>query len=104
MLIFFFFAEPGYYLDDHFGIRIENIVKVITAETSQGSEHFLTFVTVTMVPIQLKLLIPEMLTRKQKEYLNNYHAQCRATIGVILQEAGDLETYEWLLRETEPLP
>ncbi|XP_026684913.1 xaa-Pro aminopeptidase 1-like [Diaphorina citri] len=56
--------EPGYYEDGKFGIRIENIVQVIPAETkySRKNKTFLTFKTITLVPIQTSLLCCNMLT------------------------------------------
>lgn len=60
-------SEPGYYEDGKFGIRIENIVRIIKAETRHNyrDRGFLTFKTVTLVPIQTKLIDPSMLTKKE---------------------------------------
>lgn len=62
-----FFTEPGYYEDGKFGIRIENIVRIIKAETQHNFQDrgFLTFKTVTLVPIQTKLIDPTLLTEKE---------------------------------------
>lgn len=59
--------EPGYYEDGKFGIRIENIVRIVKAETPHNHRDrgFLTFKTVTLVPIQTKLVDPTMLTRQE---------------------------------------
>lgn len=56
--------EPGYYEDGEFGIRIESIVVIRPAETKFQSKDrtFLEFDTVTLIPIQIKLLEPSMLT------------------------------------------
>lgn len=63
----FLFAEPGYYEDGKFGIRLENIERVVPAETKYKLpiRKFLTFETVTMVPVQTKMLVPELLTEKE---------------------------------------
>lgn len=59
--------EPGYYEDGKFGIRLENIELVVPAETPHNYRNrgFLTFETVTLVPIQTSLLDVSMLTNKE---------------------------------------
>ncbi|XP_034235011.1 xaa-Pro aminopeptidase 1-like isoform X2 [Thrips palmi] len=97
--------EPGYYEDGKFGIRLENIERVVQAETKYNLpiRKFITFETVTMVPIQTKLLVPELLTEKEISYLNNYHMKVRESVGPILKKMGHVEALEWLYRETEPI-
>lgn len=60
-------TEPGFYEDDKFGIRLENIVRIIPADTPHNHKNrgFLTFETVTLVPIQTKMLVASMLTAKE---------------------------------------
>jgi len=60
----FLFSEPGYYEDGKFGIRIEDIVLVVPTETKYkfGNHKFLGFQTVSLVPIQTKLLDSSLLT------------------------------------------
>lgn len=59
--------EPGYYEENKFGIRIENIVRIVRAEPKyiMTDTKFLTFEDVTLVPIQSKMLVPSLLTRKE---------------------------------------
>lgn len=97
--------EPGYYEDGKFGIRIENIVRIVKAETEHNFRErgFLTFKTVTMVPIQTKLIDPALLTKKEVEWLNAYHTECREKVGELLLQQGHKEAYNWLLKETEPI-
>lgn len=59
--------EPGYYEDGKFGIRLENIELVVSAKTPYNHKNrgFLTFETVTLVPIQTSLLDVSMLTDKE---------------------------------------
>lgn len=56
--------EPGYYEDDKFGVRLENIELVVQANTPYNHKNrgFITFETVTLVPIQTKLLDVSLLT------------------------------------------
>ncbi|GFS27148.1 XAA-PRO aminopeptidase 1, partial [Elysia marginata] len=59
--------EPGYYEDGKFGIRIENCVKVVKAETKHrfGGKDYLTFEPITVVPLQKKMIDATMLTEKE---------------------------------------
>lgn len=62
-----FVVEPGYYKKNEFGIRLENIVQIVPAETPYKYQHtgYLTFKTLTLVPVQLKMLEPELLTQQE---------------------------------------
>lgn len=98
--------EPGYYEDGKFGIRIENIVQVIAAETeyTRKNKPFLGFRTITLVPIQTSLLNTSLLTVDEISFLNSYHKECLEVVGPLLKEQGQDEAYEWLVRETQPVP
>lgn len=97
--------EPGYYEDGKFGFRIEDIVRIVPAKTPHNFKDrgYLTFETVSLVPIQTKMLVPEMLTEKEVRHLNEYHSRCREIVGPLLQKMGHNEAREWLYRETEPI-
>lgn len=94
--------EPGYYKDDDFGIRIENVAVIVPAKTDY-EKPFLTFETVTLVPVQSKLLDPSMLSKEEIEWINGYHEQCRLVVGKLLEETGKDAALKWLLRETQPI-
>ena len=100
--------EPGYYMDDNFGIRIENLVRIIKAKTMYGTTHspnkeFLTFENLTVVPIQVKMILPNLLNKEELDYLNSYHELCRDRVGPLLREMGHVDGLNWLIRETEPI-
>jgi len=97
--------EPGYYEDGKFGIRIEDIIQIVDANPPHNfnKRGFLTFDTITLVPIQTKMIIVNMLTESEINHLNKYHKKCRDILGPILDEQGRLETKKWLWRETEPI-
>uniref|UniRef100_A0A452IUV8 Xaa-Pro aminopeptidase 1 n=1 Tax=Gopherus agassizii TaxID=38772 RepID=A0A452IUV8_9SAUR len=59
--------EPGYYEDESFGIRIENVVLVIPAKTKYNFSNrgSLTFEPLTLVPIQTKMISVPLLTQKE---------------------------------------
>lgn len=94
--------EPGYYEDGTFGIRIENIVMVKEAETKHkfGDKPYLGFEHVTMVPYCRKLIDETLLTRREKNWLNEYHADVHAKTKDFFKE-NELEM-KWLERETVP--
>lgn len=60
-------VEPGYYEKGQFGIRIEDIVQIVPAkaENDFNGRGALTFKTVTMCPIQTKLVNKSLLTEKE---------------------------------------
>ncbi len=86
--------EPGYYDVGHFGIRIENLVHITPAD-----EGFLCFETLTLVPIDKRLIELSMLSKKERDWLNAYHARILAEIGPLV----DAETRAWLEQATEAL-
>ncbi|PAA72729.1 hypothetical protein BOX15_Mlig031213g1, partial [Macrostomum lignano] len=98
--------EPGFYLAGQYGIRVENVVEVVPqpgiAEGFDGLQ-FLTFKPLTLVPISTKLVDRSQLADEDVAWLNNYHAEVRQVVGDELKKRGFAETYEWLVRETEPI-
>ncbi|XP_046442991.1 xaa-Pro aminopeptidase 1-like [Daphnia pulex] len=97
--------EPGFYQDGEFGIRIENLVKIVPAkpENNFKDRKFCTFENLTFVPIQQKMIIAEMLTKEEVAYIDQYHTQCRDKVAPLLQKMNKKEGLNWLMRETEPV-
>jgi Xaa-Pro aminopeptidase len=62
--------EPGYYLSGEYGIRIENLVVVVTDEQRPG---FNRMSNLTVCPIDLRLVEAKLLTDFELAYLNAYH-------------------------------
>jgi Xaa-Pro aminopeptidase len=92
--------EPGYYKAAAYGIRIENLVLVIAEPTPAGGEKPLNaFETLSLAPIERRLIDTRMLTAKERAWLDSYHERVRETIGPLV---GD-ETREWLEKATQPL-
>jgi Xaa-Pro aminopeptidase len=94
--------EPGYYEDGKFGIRIESLVVVVDRTTTHhfNDKQFRGFETITLVPIQQSLVKVDMLSDRQLQWLNEYHADIRAKILPLLK---DDKTKQWLMRSTEPI-
>jgi Xaa-Pro aminopeptidase len=69
--------EPGYYRDGAFGIRIENLIVTVEAEVPEGGDagrSMLAFETLTYVPIDRRLIVADMLSTGERDWLNAYHA------------------------------
>ncbi|EDS27496.1 xaa-Pro aminopeptidase 1 [Culex quinquefasciatus] len=97
--------EPGYYKEGQFGIRIEDIVQVVSTNIGDNFDGrgALTFRTVTMCPIQTKLINVKLLTDRERNALNNYHTTVWETLSPLLKNVKDAETLAWLERETQPI-
>jgi len=92
--------EPGYYKTGAFGIRIENLVLVVRAAAVAGAEKPLNaFETLTLAPIDQRLIVAEMLTPEETGWLDAYHARVLETLSPLL----DSETRVWVAAATRPL-
>ena len=90
--------EPGIYLKDRFGVRIENTLLVVPAfQTECGT--FLKFETLTLCPIDRRPIIREMMSEEEIDWLNQYHQMVYDRLAPILSE--DEKT--WLKTATKPL-
>jgi Xaa-Pro aminopeptidase len=93
--------EPGYYKGGAYGIRIENLVLVREPETIPGGERpTLSFDTLTLVPIDRRLVAPDLLSAAELDWLNAYHARVRDIIGPELGPADRA----WLEQATAAIP
>ncbi|MEO0485169.1 MAG: aminopeptidase P family protein [Pseudomonadota bacterium] len=75
--------EPGYYREGEFGIRIENLIVVEEARPLPGADarDMLSFETLTYVPIDRRLIVSDMLSAGERDWLNAYHADCAARVA-----------------------
>jgi Xaa-Pro aminopeptidase len=95
--------EPGFYKDGEFGIRIENIVIVKEVETPHqyGDRPYYGFEHVTMVPLERRLIDMSLLSEKEKQWVNNYHAEVWEKISPRVQKDG--LAWNWLQRKCVPI-
>nr|XP_020448488.1 xaa-Pro aminopeptidase 2 [Monopterus albus]XP_020448497.1 xaa-Pro aminopeptidase 2 [Monopterus albus] len=93
--------EPGYYKDNDFGIRIEDIAVTVPVQTKYG-HNYLTFDTVSLVPYDKKLIDTSLLRPEQLQWLNKYYETIRRVVGPELDKQRLYEEKEWMLRNTEP--
>jgi Xaa-Pro aminopeptidase len=93
--------EPGYYKTGAYGIRIENLVLVTAAPPPADAEKPLNaFETLTLAPIDRRLIEPRLLTPDEIAWIDGYHARVRETLSALVdgQTRGWLETATKLLR------
>ena len=91
--------EPGYYKQDAFGIRIENLVLVEPREIDGAEGDYFGFECLTFVPIDRRLVDKAMLSPDEIAWWDDYHAKVFALLSPQL-EGDDLA---WLERECAPL-
>ncbi|TNM99109.1 hypothetical protein fugu_013673 [Takifugu bimaculatus] len=93
--------EPGYYKDNDFGIRIEDIAVIVPTPTKYGN-NYLTFDIVSLVPYDRKLIDTSLLSMQQIQWLNKYYETIRTLVGPELDRQGLKEEKDWMLKNTEP--
>jgi len=71
--------EPGYYKEGEYGIRIENLVEVVEV---RGLKGFYGFETLTLAPLDLKLVDVTLLTDQEKAWINKYYQQIFETLSI----------------------
>ncbi|MCC6982694.1 MAG: M24 family metallopeptidase, partial [Bauldia sp.] len=92
--------EPGYYKAGHFGIRIENLLAVVPWKAPRGAEReMMQFETLTLAPIDRRLIAKRLLAPDEMLWLDRYHARVREELGPALDRADR----RWLDRATRPL-
>jgi Xaa-Pro aminopeptidase len=94
--------EPGYYREGAFGIRIENLIVVIEAPPLPGGDAHrtqLAFETLTLCPIDTRLVVADMLSPGEREWLNAYHARVLNALETRLSPAATA----WLTDACRPI-
>lgn len=93
--------EPGYYKAGAWGIRIENLVIVTAPEAIDGGERpMMGFETVTLAPIDRRLIRPELMAPRERAWLDAYHAEVRDKLLPLIDGEADRA---WLVAATAPL-
>lgn len=77
--------EPGVYLEGEYGIRTENELVCYKAEKNEYGQ-FMKFETITYAPIDLDAVDPELMTKREKKLLNDYHSMVYKKISPYLTE------------------
>jgi Xaa-Pro aminopeptidase len=88
--------EPGFYKEGEYGIRIENLITVVESAAFPG---YLEFETLTLAPIDKRLIAEDLLTAAERGWLDDYHQRVWTEIGPLV--VGNVR--EWLKGATAPL-
>jgi Xaa-Pro aminopeptidase len=93
--------EPGVYRPGQWGVRIENLVLNVPAQTTEGSTfgEFLEFETLTLCPIDTRCIERSLMREDEVQWLNAYHAVVRERLQPLVQ--GDARA--WLEERTKPI-
>jgi Xaa-Pro aminopeptidase len=90
--------EPGYYKPGEYGIRIENLIIVTEAKPIEGGDiPMMAFETITLAPIDKRLIDTGLLTCAELQWLDAYHARVLAQISPLVDSA----TRAWLTLATK---
>ena len=90
--------EPGYYKEGSHGIRIENLVIVDPPRPIEGGEiEMHGFTTLTLCPIDRRLIDVSLLSTEEKRWINAYHSKVRNELSKLID---DEDTLHWLEKAT----
>ena len=93
--------EPGYYKEGAYGIRIENLQFVTEPSAIPGGEReMLGFETLTLAPMDRRLIVVELLTPQERAQMDAYHARVLAVVGPRIEQP---EVRAWLEAACAPL-
>lgn len=82
--------EPGLYRESEYGIRTENLILCVEKETTDFGK-FLGFETLTLCPIDTKLIDFTLLNENETEWLNSYHKEVRKLLKPVVRK--ELHTF-----------
>ncbi|KAF9445989.1 hypothetical protein P691DRAFT_674493 [Macrolepiota fuliginosa MF-IS2] len=93
--------EPGFYIKDKWGMRIESalVVKRIKTKHEFNGDIWLGFERLTCVPIQTRMVKESMLTKEEKSWLKEHNQRCWDVLSPLLRE--DKVALKWLRREAD---
>lgn len=79
--------EPGYYKEGEYGIRVENLLVTVPSD----KEGFLEFDTLSLYPMDIKLIDEAIFDKSEKAWLNKYHYEVLNKVGPLLE--GDVKSW-----------
>ncbi len=79
--------EPGYYKEGAYGIRVENLLVTVPSD----KEGYLEFETLTLYPIDIKLIDETIMDKGEKAWLNKYHQEVLERVGPLLE--GEVKSW-----------
>lgn len=90
--------EPGIYLAGRFGVRIENLLLIVPAGSTECGT-FLRFEPLTLCPIDRRPIVPQLLSDEERGWLDAYHQMVYVSLAPHLTE----DERQWLAEATRPL-
>jgi Xaa-Pro aminopeptidase len=104
--------EPGFYSDGEFGIRIENLLEMQYVNPAHNEptddeegklteKKFLKFAKLTMIPIQKNLIDISLMTKKDLDWLDDYHQEVFDKVSPLLEV--DSPAFKWLKKSCEKI-
>ena len=91
--------EPGFYLPGNYGVRLENLLLVQSAEMPGAAKPFLRFETLSLAPFDRYLLDRALMEAGEIAWLDAYHARVLAEVGPLLDPAAR----DWLAAACAPI-
>jgi len=79
--------EPGFYKEGSYGIRVENLMVTVPSD----HDGFLEFETLTLYPMDIKLIDEAIFSKSEKAWLNKYHYHVLKMVGPYLE--GDVKSW-----------
>lgn len=92
--------EPGYYKAEHYGIRLENLVVVVSVDVPGAESPMLGFETLTLAPIDVRLIERSLMTPSEIKWLNDYHQYVHDALVPLIE---GVEAKKWFYEVTKPL-
>ena len=89
--------EPGFYLTNKYGIRIENLMLVKKIK-NKNNKNMLSFKTLTLAPIDVNLINYNLLNHEEINWLNSYHEKVLKKISNSLEK----DNKNWLKNVCAP--
>lgn len=90
--------EPGIYIEGSHGVRLENLLTVCEDEKNEYGQ-FMRFEPLTLVPVDLDAVLPELMTAEEQRMLNDYHRKVCEALSPLLNK----KEREWLSVYTRPV-
>jgi Xaa-Pro aminopeptidase len=92
--------EPAFYKEGEYGLRVENLVLIVKDKArSSPALTFYTFETLTLCPINTRLVKRDLLTDDEVQWLNSYHRTVRRLLSPLFKN-GEAA---WLNNATRPI-
>jgi Xaa-Pro aminopeptidase len=89
--------EPGLYREGEYGIRLETLALVTPLQPIEGgTREMMGFEMLTLVPFDRRLIVSDLLTTQELDWLNAYHSEVLAKIGPLLSGGAR----DWLRQAT----